>query len=70
MNVQFANTVVPIWKLRIGTVVSYTVLGHVCYVHIVALSATEGNGNIFVTIESGASKYTVKPEQLTWLEPF
>jgi hypothetical protein len=69
MDVKFANCDVPIWKLKKGVVVSYEILDHTSYGHIEAIYTVKDSCPLLV-ISLGSSRVTVKPEKLTWLEPF
>lgn len=69
MMVSFSNTDVPIYKLRLGTVVSWEV-SQIYYGHIIGIFIREGYVPM-LTIALNRDKHIVlKATEITWLEPY
>jgi len=70
MNVKFINTDVPIWKVRIGTVVRWQSGDHEYFAHIKAFTVSNA-GDVLIALSVGFTDIVyVKPGNITWLEPF
>lgn len=66
MEVKFENTVVPIWKIRQGTLVKF----ERDYYYIQYFNLSE-DGRFMLTLDNGFEpKIDVNPRFVEWLEPF
>lgn len=68
MSVLFYNQEVPVWKLRIGTVIGCEVLSHIDYGHIQGILVNK-KGELSLQISFGTKQSVVSPSKLLWLEP-
>ena len=68
MMVSFKNTDIPVWKIRLGTVVSWELFS-VHYGHIVSMSIRDGYTHMITVAITKDKNVTLKAQEITWLEP-